>query len=107
VAEVGLGLDNATLTWNSVTEAVKSSHTKKLFTTQVDANVDLVSSSNASEPEPNEVRLFELQDLTVMFPERKMSVIMGPTASGKTALLVRLDTYLSMIVFLFFPITFS
>lgn len=32
---------------------------------------------------------FELRDLTVMFPERELTVVTGPTASGKTALLVR------------------
>ncbi|KAF5326729.1 hypothetical protein D9619_003945 [Psilocybe cf. subviscida] len=86
----GLGLNNATLTWNSVTEAIESSHSRKQLTAQADGNVDEVLSSDASQPEINEDRLFELQDITVMFPERKMTVIMGPTASGKTALLMAL-----------------
>jgi ABC-type transport system involved in cytochrome bd biosynthesis fused ATPase/permease subunit len=37
--------------------------------------------------ETQELR-FELRDVSVMFPEGKMSVVTGPTASGKTALLV-------------------
>ena len=32
---------------------------------------------------------FELRDITVMFPEGQLTVVTGPTASGKTALLVR------------------
>lgn len=31
---------------------------------------------------------FELRDVSIMFPEGELSVITGPTASGKTALLV-------------------
>jgi hypothetical protein len=31
---------------------------------------------------------FELRDIEVIFPEGKLSVVTGPTASGKTALLV-------------------
>lgn len=33
---------------------------------------------------------FELRDLTVIFPEGELTVVTGPTASGKTALLVSL-----------------
>lgn len=92
----GLGLDNATLTWNSITEAVKISQSKKQ--TSVDADNEgttVFPISDASQAEPTQDRLFELQNVTVMFPERKMTVIMGPTASGKTALLVRCTTYRS------------
>lgn len=39
--------------------------------------------------EGNEHR-FELRDLTVIFPEGESTVVTGPTASGKTALLVSL-----------------
>lgn len=34
---------------------------------------------------------FELRDLNVRFPEGELSLITGPTASGKTGLLVRLS----------------
>jgi ABC-type cobalamin/Fe3+-siderophores transport system ATPase subunit len=34
-------------------------------------------------------RSFELRGLSVRFPEGKLTVVAGPTASGKTALLVR------------------
>ncbi|EIW82695.1 multidrug resistance-associated ABC transporter [Coniophora puteana RWD-64-598 SS2] len=37
-----------------------------------------------------EDRRFELQDISVRFPEGQLSVITGPTASGKTALLMAL-----------------
>jgi hypothetical protein len=49
-------------------------------------------SSNGDEQEgrgrTEDVR-FELRDINIVFPEGKLSVITGPTASGKTALLVR------------------
>ncbi|KAI0030294.1 multidrug resistance-associated ABC transporter [Vararia minispora EC-137] len=35
-------------------------------------------------------RRFELRDISVMFPEGKMTIVTGPTASGKTALLMAL-----------------
>ena len=35
-----------------------------------------------------EVARFELRDINVMFPEGKLTLITGPTASGKTSLLV-------------------
>jgi excinuclease UvrABC ATPase subunit len=31
---------------------------------------------------------FELRDINIVFPERQLTVVTGPTASGKTALLV-------------------
>ena len=31
---------------------------------------------------------FELKDISVKFPEGKLTIVTGPTASGKTALLV-------------------
>lgn len=34
-------------------------------------------------------RKFELRDLNILFPHGELTVVTGPTASGKTALLVR------------------
>lgn len=47
--------------------------------------VDFESGSIRSSPEDHR---FELKDISVRFPEGELSVITGPTASGKTALLV-------------------
>lgn len=44
------------------------------------ASVDFVA--------PDEDHRFELKDLNIRFPEGELTVVTGPTASGKTALLV-------------------
>ncbi len=53
---------------------------------------DTVVDDGASEHSASEVadRKFELRDLTIKFPEGELTVVTGPTASGKTALLVSL-----------------
>lgn len=40
-------------------------------------------------------RRFELRDINVVFPDGKMTVVTGPTASGKSALLVRTESIAS------------
>jgi excinuclease UvrABC ATPase subunit len=55
-----------------------------------DAETETVADSISSTflaPENGDHR-FELRDMNVRFPEGELSVITGPTASGKTALLV-------------------
>ena len=89
----GLGLDCATLKWNEVVEAVKkekqlgqnnssSSSTISLVTDEAGTVVDAESADDRGD------RVFELRDMTVRFPEGELTVVTGPTASGKTALLV-------------------
>ena len=53
---------------------------------EVDTAVSDVDSTLLAE---NVDHRFELRDLNVRFPEGQLSLITGPTASGKTALLVR------------------
>ena len=48
-----------------------------------DAETETASVTNGVEQK------FELRDVDVMFPEGELTVVTGPTASGKTALLVR------------------
>ncbi|KAF7321090.1 ABC bile acid [Mycena chlorophos] len=60
-----LGFENASFRWNTVDE-------------EDDKNEDSTD------------HRFELRDLSVVFPEGKLSVVTGPTASGKTALLMAL-----------------
>ncbi|EAU87480.2 ATP-binding cassette transporter [Coprinopsis cinerea okayama7 len=59
-----------------------------------DAETDVENGGNAADIEgglllsTDEEQRFELKDVTVRFPEGKLTVITGPTASGKTALLM-------------------
>lgn len=85
------GLKDASFRWNAV--QTKEGDTlnpgpigakgKNTAGFNEDAVTQTEMSSNGSE-----VRTFELSDISVIFPEGKLSVITGPTASGKTALLV-------------------
>jgi ABC-type multidrug transport system fused ATPase/permease subunit len=91
----GLGLEGATLKWNEVVEVVEkgkesgqnksSSPPTSEVADESSPVVDNVSERSISEPGD---RVFELRDMTVRFPEGELTVITGPTASGKTALLV-------------------
>ncbi|KAJ7186191.1 hypothetical protein C8R46DRAFT_1343242 [Mycena filopes] len=88
--EEGLGLEHASLRWNRLPEEEAE--------TEADVVASPVSSmdgttargdESGSEGGREETR-FELRDISVMFPEGKLSVVTGPTASGKTALLMAL-----------------
>lgn len=57
-----------------------------ITSTSASASADASTDADA---ENAKERRFELRDINVVFPEGKMTVITGPTASGKTALLVR------------------
>jgi ABC-type multidrug transport system fused ATPase/permease subunit len=92
----GLGLDNATFKWNEVSESRETDQTKVIdslpsspldssHTTHTEAN-DTGSERSLSDTD----RIFELKDVSVKFPEGELTIITGPTASGKTALLVRI-----------------
>ncbi len=78
--EDGFGLEHASFKWNEVEETAGSGtspdHSR-------DASVDSIASNEAMDHK------FELRDISILFPERKLSIVTGPTASGKTALLVR------------------
>ena len=77
--EDGFGLEHASFKWNEVEETAESG-------TSPDHSRDTSVDSTVS----NEVdHKFELRDISILFPERKLSIVTGPTASGKTALLVR------------------
>ena len=86
----GLGLECATFKWNEVVEVAKngmqlgqnkssSSLTTSLVTDEASIVVDAESIGD---------RVFELRNMTIRFPEGVLTVVTGPTASGKTALLV-------------------
>lgn len=93
----GLGLDNATLKWNEVSESpmkdqaktidsLPSSPSDSSHTTPI-GEIDTGSEHSAADTAD---RNFELKDVSVKFPEGELTIITGPTASGKTALLVRI-----------------
>ncbi|KAF8812935.1 multidrug resistance-associated ABC transporter [Phlegmacium glaucopus] len=93
----GLGFENATFKWNEVVEVAekgKESSPKKLSSSPTSSEVideaSTTAPDNVSERSIGERgdRVFELRDLTIRFPEGELTVIAGPTASGKTALLM-------------------
>ena len=109
--EEGLGLDNATLKWNEVVDVEKQEEQDKKngvlspsassdvpSPTSSTDDVETVATSDVATSASDSGSLlagletdhkFELRDITVRFPEGQLSVVTGPTASGKTALLVR------------------
>ena len=95
----GLGLECATFKWNEVAEEVKkgkqlgqnkssSSSTTSLVSDEASTIVDAESISD---------RVFELRNMTIRFPEGELTVVTGPTASGKTALLVSSNIFLRLL----------
>ncbi|KAF8060200.1 multidrug resistance-associated ABC transporter [Lyophyllum atratum] len=101
--EEGLGLENASLKWNEVEEADKDGKVKDNGTDASDTSgaspsigddvsiiVESPSAMSAASLAEAMDHRFELRDISVRFPEGELSVITGPTASGKTALLMAL-----------------
>ncbi|KAF9555963.1 multidrug resistance-associated ABC transporter [Agrocybe pediades] len=96
----GLGLEKASLKWNEVTEAPEADKDKDKAkvngspassrAASVNGESGTVVEDSASERSVGEVgdHVFELRDISVIFPEGKLTVVTGPTASGKTALLL-------------------
>ncbi|KAF9039893.1 multidrug resistance-associated ABC transporter [Panaeolus papilionaceus] len=91
----GLGLDHATLKWNQVVDKTASKEPKEKASK---APILPVSDSEddgrttvadiQSDREQVGERAFELKGISVLFPEGQLSLVTGPTASGKTALLL-------------------
>ncbi|TFK44030.1 multidrug resistance-associated ABC transporter [Crucibulum laeve] len=69
LSDDGLGLVNATLIWNSAKEGKQDAE---------------------SQPHRDEDRRFELKDINTRLPEGRLTIVTGPTASGKSALLLAL-----------------
>lgn len=82
----GLGLENATLRWNTVPEAKEEDKPEASNRSSPITMTEVLADTLISGPED---RVFELLDVSVKFPEGKLTVVTGPTASGKSALLVR------------------
>ncbi|KAI0092260.1 multidrug resistance-associated ABC transporter [Irpex rosettiformis] len=89
----GLGIQNGTFKWNEVEEEqVKKDHVPEAShgTSNGDDDATTVVDNNSVAGSETNERRFQLNDITVMFPEGELTVITGPTASGKTALLMAL-----------------
>ena len=108
--EEGLGLENATLKWNEVVDVEKQKEEDKtkngVLNPSTSSDIPSPSNDDVEAAATSDVETaasdsgsllagletdhkFELRDITVRFPEGQLSVVTGPTASGKTALLVR------------------
>ena len=104
--DAGLGIVNGSFKWNVVeeknTDKVKGKGGKANETASGTngTNGTTVADETATAVDDTSVtsvglasqsdRRFELRDINVIFPEGKLSLITGPTASGKTALLMAL-----------------
>lgn len=97
-----LGLRNASFIWNAVDEKDKGKDKNKDKKGKVIPNQDLEAAisdslhsdiSQTDTEAPTQDHQFELRDINVEFPEGVLSVVTGPTASGKSALLVRTLVY--------------
>ncbi|KAF7298743.1 ATP-dependent bile acid permease [Mycena indigotica] len=93
IVHQGLGLENATLEWNQVKEDDKTTTAASVPKSAASSVAD-VSTLADSEIRDHH---FELKNISVLFPENKLSVITGPTASGKTALLMALMGEMSLL----------
>ncbi|KAF8577829.1 multidrug resistance-associated ABC transporter [Ramaria rubella] len=100
-----LGIKHASFKWNEIEEqkgiepsasAAPSWSSASLVVGSGSDSDDLSEGTSVTIREPEE-RRFELRDIDVIFPEGKLSVIAGPTASGKTALLMALLGEMTML----------
>ncbi|KAF7979924.1 hypothetical protein HWV62_40336 [Athelia sp. TMB] len=94
-ADAALGIENASFKWNAVDEAKEQQKADAKAGKKGKDKKDKAKSRAASEatvvaPDAPADHQFELRDISVVFPDGKLSCITGPTASGKTALLMAL-----------------
>lgn len=84
-----LGIDNGSFKWNEVEEENKDDKAKGKKD-RVSSEDTIAASENGSDSDGESAdHRFELKDISVKFPDGKLTCVTGPTASGKTALLVR------------------
>ena len=98
----GLGIENGSFKWNEVEEEEKkkeanpSSGGETTFsmtvTEEMQTQTQMEVDDEAVVAESSNDHRFELRDISVRFPESQLTLVTGPTASGKTALLVRTET---------------
>ncbi len=105
-SDAGLGIVHGTFKWNEVEERKDDNKSSgkdgpNRFNSVANANGSggdtrpsceastIVDSASAMAGSTGDHR-FQLQDVTIMFPDGQLTVVTGPTASGKTALLMAL-----------------
>ncbi|KAJ7108139.1 multidrug resistance-associated ABC transporter [Mycena epipterygia] len=79
-----LGLENASFKWNEVEEILDAKDNKGK-TPALETDSILATESESGTIADHK---FELKNLSVIFPDGELTVVTGPTASGKTALLM-------------------
>ncbi|KZT22415.1 P-loop containing nucleoside triphosphate hydrolase protein [Neolentinus lepideus HHB14362 ss-1] len=84
----GLAIVNGTFKWNEVEEGADSKAQSQTENVSEESDeTDVQSSAGVSIVGDHD---FKLRDIDITFPEGKLTLITGPTASGKTALLLAL-----------------
>lgn len=96
-----LGIINGNFRWNAIedTETQESKDKKKKDKAKKDKKKDKKKGRDDAQEEdgtsvegdgsePQEAVRFELRDIDVVFPQGQLTLVTGPTASGKTALVV-------------------
>ncbi|KZP25984.1 hypothetical protein FIBSPDRAFT_918282 [Athelia psychrophila] len=87
--DAALGIEHGSFRWNAV-DAAQETAAKSPSPSRVASDATAVASETASTSSEAADHQFELRDISVVFPDGKLSCITGPTASGKTALLMAL-----------------
>jgi ABC-type ATPase with predicted acetyltransferase domain len=96
--DIGFGIINASFKWNAVEkqeEDVKLDQGKSTNSSRESSPSSETAASDVVSSLVDEDHMFELRDIDVMFPEGELTIVTGPTASGKTALLVRFPHHFS------------
>ena len=86
----GLGIENGSFKWNAVEENEKEQNNatpRSRVATDDTIAVSTSENNSLSDAESTDHR-FELKNISVNFPDGHLTCVTGPTASGKTALLV-------------------
>ncbi|KAF8150500.1 multidrug resistance-associated ABC transporter [Mycena galopus ATCC 62051] len=85
-----LGFEGASFKWNEVEEVPDAKEDKDKNSKRVASETDSILTTETTESETATVadHKFELKDLSIIFPQGELTVVTGPTASGKTALLM-------------------
>ncbi|KAH9854526.1 multidrug resistance-associated ABC transporter [Lenzites betulinus] len=87
-SDTGLGIIHGTFRWNETSNSADDLHSSP--TTDPPEVASTMDDTASTIADSTGDRRFELKDISVMFPEGQLTVVTGPTASGKTALLMAL-----------------
>ncbi|KAG6887018.1 hypothetical protein C0995_002341, partial [Termitomyces sp. Mi166 len=90
----GLGIERGSFKWNEVDRAERGNVNTNARSVNASESAETVvgvgeNGEGEGQMDVDVDHKFELRDINVRFPEGELTLITGPTASGKTALLVR------------------